>query len=93
MRIGEATANSTWEPVSSLPSVLVAEFEKGVQRQLVDHTFSSGGETVHTLSSRPITQSVKKPGMDVPSIMNTGYVICFMHGNLHMANVYQYLIH
>ena len=75
MRIGGTTANSTWEPASTLPSELITEYEEGVQRKLMDDKYFSGGETVHTLSSAPITHSVKRPRIENPSVMNTGYVI------------------
>ena len=69
-----ATAASTWEPVSSLPSELIAEYEDGVVRELVDDTFSSGGETLHSLSSiqssRSRTPSAKRPRLDDQSSTN-----------------------
>ena len=79
MRIGEATASATWEPASTLPAELVSEFESGMHRELVDNTYSSGGETVHTLVSRPVVPSVKRPRMDASVVMNTGYVIDITH--------------
>lgn len=70
MRIGEASSDSTWEVSSSLPKQLVDEFENGVHRDLIDETFTSGGETVHTLSSTPVSrQSVKRLKLDIPSTL------------------------
>ena len=77
MRIGGTAATSTWESASSLPSELIAEYEDGLQRELVDDSFYSGGETIHVLSSSPITPSAKRPRLDVSPSMNTGCVICW----------------
>ena len=60
MRIGEATLATTWEMSSSLPKQLVDEFECGIQRDIIDEAFTSGGETVHTLSSKPVSSQKAK---------------------------------
>lgn len=71
MRIGGTSAESTWEVTSCLPADLIAEYEGGVLRELVDDAFSSEGKTVHSLSSRPslasATQSAKRPRLDLSS--------------------------
>ena len=64
--------SSTWESAASLPSKLVAEYGRGVHHELVDVTFCSGGETVHTL---PAAMGVKRPRLDVSTAVSTGYVI------------------
>ena len=70
MRIGEASSESTWKVSSSLPKQLVDEFENGVHRDLIDETFISDGETVHTLSSMPVSrQLVKRLKVDIPSTL------------------------
>jgi hypothetical protein len=67
-RIGEATSNCTWEPESSLPPGLVAEYNEGVERELVESVYSSGGRTLHTLSSQPLLNQAKRPRVDEPVI-------------------------
>ena len=62
------SSKSTWEVSSSLPKQLVDELENGVHRDLIDETFTSGGETVHILSSMPVSQqSIKRLKLDIPS--------------------------
>ena len=50
-RIGQMSAESGWESAASLPKDLIQEYEDGLQREVVEATFSSGGETVHSLYS------------------------------------------
>ena len=68
MRIGATSSDTTWEICTSLPKQLVKEFENGVHRSVVDESFSSGGETLHTLSSKPASHhSIKRPKLDISS--------------------------
>lgn len=48
--LGRPVACSTWEQATSLPPSLVDDYEQGVQRELKKESFTSGGETIHTLS-------------------------------------------
>lgn len=48
--LGKPVLDSTWEPLSALPSNLVADFERGVQHDICTHSSTSGGQTVHTIS-------------------------------------------
>ena len=65
MTIGATTSNSTWEICTSLPKQLIEEFESGVHRDVVDLSFTSGGETLHTLSSKPVSHpSIKRVKLD-----------------------------
>ena len=76
--IGGTSCDSTWEMCSSLPKQLVDEFEDGVRRELIDSTFSSGGETVHTLSSVPVSHHLaKKQRVEVSSAPCEGYIKFF----------------
>lgn len=63
-RIGEARSTCVWEPESSIPPGLIAEYDKGVQRELVEEVFSSGGRTLHTIVSQPLSHSNKKRRFD-----------------------------
>ena len=42
---------STWEPETSLPPVLVADYEAGFLQEVQRATFATGGQTIHTLST------------------------------------------
>ena len=60
----------SWESASALPSDLIQEYEDGLQREVLDATFSSGGETIHSYSTctgtsgDDSTLSSKKPKLD-----------------------------
>lgn len=60
-RIGEVVSKCEWEPESSLPPELVAEYNEGVERELVDEVYSSGGRTLHTICSQPLSRPAKMP--------------------------------
>ena len=42
-------AESTWKSVSSLPQSLIEDYEAGVKSDIQQYSFSSGGQTIHTL--------------------------------------------
>lgn len=68
-------SSTTWEPASALSSGLVEEYECGVDREVINTAFSSGGETIHTLTSQPAaTGSHKKPRVDDIFPIDTGLV-------------------
>lgn len=49
--LGRPVAESSWEPASSLPTTLIKEFDDGIQREIEEHSYTSGGQTICTLSS------------------------------------------
>ena len=53
MWLGKPDTTSTWEKASSLPPKLVEDYERGVQYSVETHSFTSGGETFHTLATKP----------------------------------------
>ena len=53
MWLGRPDTTSTWEKSSSLPSKLVEDYERGVQYSIETYSFTSGGETFHTLATKP----------------------------------------
>ena len=55
---------TTWEPASCLPPSIISEFECGVQRDLTENIFSSGGQTLHTICSQATTSLVKRPRLE-----------------------------
>jgi len=60
---------SSWERASSLPTALVKDYEDGIQRELYKESFTSGGETIHTLSAtqkdtRDSSPKPKQPRVD-----------------------------
>ena len=64
--LGKPIAESTWEPESNLPPSLVAEFEAGILREVQKVTFSTGGQSVHTLSTGATQPNVKHPRIQLP---------------------------
>ena len=63
--LGRPIADSTWEPESSLPPSLVSEYEAGILREIQKETFTTGGQTVHTLSTSTTESNVKRPRTDL----------------------------
>lgn len=53
MWLGRSSTESTWEPVSSLPPQLVANYEAGILYEVQRESFTTGGQTVHTLTTTP----------------------------------------
>ena len=51
MWLGRPVTESTWESATSLPENIVQEFEAGIQRDIQEKPFSSGGQTIHTITS------------------------------------------
>ena len=44
-------AESSWELASNLPPTLIYEFENGIHRNVHEQSYTSGGQTIYTLSS------------------------------------------
>ena len=59
--LGKPDTDSTWENASDLPSILISDYERGVKRDIGDNSFSSGGETFHTLSSCRVEDTMTPP--------------------------------
>ena len=84
--LGRPQLESTWEPKSSLPPFLVADYENGVSQQIQEYTTTTAGQTIHTLSTvRKTSCDTEKPPnskrsrIQYPDITSdsSGYV-CFM---------------
>ena len=67
-RIGEALSKCVWEPESNLPPELISEYNEGVERELVEDVYSSGGRTLHTVYSQSLTHPTKRPRVDTSII-------------------------
>ena len=63
--LGRPIADSTWEPESTIPPSLVREYEAGILREIHKQTFTTGGQTVHTLSASAREPNVKRPRTDL----------------------------
>ena len=49
--LGKPTTASTWVSAASLPMAhMISEYEDGVRREVVEEKFSSGGQTIHTIT-------------------------------------------
>ena len=65
---------STWEPETSLPQDLVADYEAGLFQEVQRESFTTGGQTIHTLSTAPVKDicqesRAKCPKIDSPDIL------------------------
>ena len=49
--LGRPIAESSWESASSLPTSIVEEYERGIQRNVESNFSSSGGQTLCTITS------------------------------------------
>ena len=74
-RIGISSSCSTWEPASCLPPTIVSEFESGVQRDLTENIFSSGGQTLHVVCSQATVPPAKRQPLDLTSQSDQWYWI------------------
>lgn len=76
MWLGKPITASAWVSASSLPMHMISEYEDGVRREIVEEKFSSGGQTIHTLSSQSMQvlsgPQKKRPRIDMPSSETTG---------------------
>ena len=72
--LGRPLTESTWEPETSLPQELVADYEAGFLQEVQRETFTTGGQTIRTLSTAP-TKDVckesraKRPKIDSPDTL------------------------
>ena len=54
MWLGKDVTTATWEPESSLPNHLIAEYDAGTAREMYDISYSGCGQIVHTLASQTV---------------------------------------
>lgn len=59
--LGRPIAESSWEPAATLPATMITEYENGVQRDLEEEVFSSGGQTITTIKSVTRQQESTQP--------------------------------
>ena len=52
---------------------MISEFESGVQRDIAESVFSSGGQTIHSVYSQATASEVKCPRLDSVSHSDPGY--------------------
>ena len=71
-QISFSSSVTTWEPASCLPPSIISEYERGVERDIAEDIFTSGGQTIHTVSSKTTTSSVKRPRLDLESQTSLG---------------------
>lgn len=69
--LGKPVAESTWEPQDNLPDSLVTEYEAGIFREIQRETFTSGGQTVHTLSANSVEPCAKRRRTDTDEYTST----------------------
>ena len=76
--LGKPDVAVTWEPVSSLPTAVIAEFEQGIQTEAVQHVADCNGQWVSTLGvayTGDQGDTTKQPRIDRPVIgKTTGWV-------------------
>ena len=59
MWVSTSTVETTWEQESNVPSKLVEQYEHGIEDD-IEESFSSGGQTIDTLSTCPNLQPLQK---------------------------------
>ena len=96
MWIGKSVVESTWEPASSLPANLVADFERGIEHELCTHSSTSGVQTIHTLSTVSskrddlAPKKAKKAHTCVETFTN-GYAMKLRYSYVHVYMCYDYV--
>ena len=63
---------TTWEPSTCLPSSVISDYENGIQKDLAESVFSSGGQTIHSVYSEVTTSLAKRPRLDLTSNTDAG---------------------
>ena len=69
--LGRSVTESSWEVASSLPDVLIEDYERGIQHDLHQQSYTSGGQTVHTLSTVPKVDETSPPEAKRPCVVDT----------------------
>ena len=70
MWLGRPLAESSWEAASSLPEYLVQDYENGIEHEIQEEVFTSGGHALHTISTKRcdgLTEPVQKKKHHIPS--------------------------
>jgi hypothetical protein len=75
--LGRPQTTSTWEPEHSLPQHLVADYNKGILYDIRQHSTTSGGQTIHSLSTArsstvPSPPNPKRIRTDLIDTANSG---------------------
>ena len=72
MWLGQTVTDSSWEPESKLPATLVKEYEDGIEREIIEHRYSSGGQVVTTITSElqdsAEVSEIKKPRLTAKAV-------------------------
>ena len=81
--LGRSVTESSWEVASSLPDVLIEDYERGIQHDLHQQSYTSGGQTVHTLSTvRKVDETsleAKRPCVvDTVQSSSSGYACAYI---------------
>ena len=66
--MGRPMTCCSWNHASTLPTALVKEYENGIQRKLHKESFTSGGETIHTILT------TRKDDQDTPPQLKKPHV-------------------
>ena len=61
MWLGDPNISSTWELASNLPSALVEDYERGIHYDISHESYSSGGETFHTIAAKSVQSEDERP--------------------------------
>lgn len=81
--LGRPIAESNWQPASALPATMINEYESGIERDMEKQVFSSGGQTITTITSVTKQHSMqpqpKRPHRNPSAVesANSGYVVHF----------------
>ena len=92
--VSTSTVETTWEQESNVPSKLIEQYEHGIEHD-IEESFSSGGQTIDTLSTRPNLQPLQKRARrdeDVDTNQsgrygNIVYIYIFIHNHCTMVVV------
>ena len=81
--LGRSVTESSWEVASSLPDVLIEDYERGIQHDLHQQSYTSGGQTVHTLSTvRKVDETsppeAKRRVVDTVQSSSSGYACAYI---------------
>ena len=57
--LGMEVEDCTWEPIASLPSQMVSDYEAGIRYEVEETSVAAAGQTIHTLAT--VTKSEEPP--------------------------------
>ena len=89
---------NTWEPETSLPQELVADYEAGFLQEVQRETFTTGGRTIRTLSTAPTKEVCKEsrakcPKIDSPDTLNLWFIRVNDHTLIFTVSKYILLVY